>query len=64
MSNFIQKIHRAPWRPALSLNIRMSSGSILRHLLNSWTIQGVYTHTQPKTDIIVKYINVLVLNTY
>lgn len=43
-SNFIhvfQQIYRAPQRPALSLNIRMSSGPILRHLRNSWSVQGV-----------------------
>ncbi len=34
----------------LSLNIRQSSGPIVRHLLNSWTIQGVCNKWPTHTD--------------
>lgn len=43
---------------SLSLNIRLSSGPVLRHLLNSWTIQGVHnthTHTHCYLSLVVSH---------
>lgn len=50
-----QQIQMALWRPPLSLNIHLSSGSVRRHLLKIWIIQ--ITCTTHPIHIHQKHIN-------